>query len=47
LDGDIAEMLVYDRALTVQEMDRLAHYLRVKFDLKNVHINGDVLSPYR
>lgn len=47
LDGDIAEIMVYDRALTPQELDRLANYFLKKFDLKNIQLNQDVLSPYR
>jgi hypothetical protein len=47
LDGDIAEIMVYDRALAPQELDRLAHYMAKKFDLKNVKLNSDILSPYR
>ena len=47
LAGDIAEMLIYNKALTTQEMDRLANYLKVKYSLPSVRLNDDVASPLR
>ena len=47
LNGDIAEMLIYNKALTNQEMDRIANYLTVKFKLSSVRLDDDVASPSR
>ena len=47
LNGDVAELLIYNKALTVQEMDRLANYLKVKYNLHSVRLNDDVASPTR
>ena len=48
LDGEVAELMLYDRALTALEMDRIAHYLRAKFDLGgSVRISADVAMPSR
>ena len=42
---DVAEILVYDQALTLQEMDRLGNYLSVKFALRGYRLNTDVRNP--
>ena len=47
LNGELAELLIYNKALTVQEMDRLANYLKVKYKLNGVRLNDDVASPTR
>lgn len=47
LNGDIAEMLIYNKALTNQEMDRITNYLKNKFRLHNVRLDDDVASPLR
>lgn len=44
---DIAEVLIYDTALTVQEMDRIGNYLANKFDLRYFRLNADVGSATR
>jgi len=47
LNGEIAEILIYNKALTTQEMDRIANYLTTKFALKNVRLDNDAASPTR
>ena len=44
---DVAEMMVYNRALTTQELDRLGNYLASKFDLPHFRLNDDARSPTR
>jgi len=44
---DIAEMLVYDTALTQQELDRIGNYLAFKFGLQTFRVNADVGSVTR
>ena len=44
---DLAEMMIYDSRLTVQEMDRIGNYLAVKFNLRSFRLNYDVGSPTR
>ena len=52
---DVAEVLVYDEALTVQEMDRVGHYLATKFvvagggrgDLGGFELDADTGSASR
>jgi hypothetical protein len=47
MSGDIAEMLVYNKALTVPEMDRVANYLGRKFALPAVRLDDGFGSPTR
>eukprot|EP00960_Hanusia_phi_P047737 758559-Hanusia_phi.AAC.2 len=44
---DIAEILIYDKALTAQEMDRVGYYLSVKFGLNSFRVNRFIRSPTR
>jgi hypothetical protein len=44
---DVAEMMIYNSRLTVQEMDRVGNYLSVKFNLRSFRLNYDVGSPTR
>eukprot|EP00286_Rhodomonas_abbreviata_P001437 CAMPEP_0181288776 /NCGR_PEP_ID=MMETSP1101-20121128/524_1 /TAXON_ID=46948 /ORGANISM="Rhodomonas abbreviata, Strain Caron Lab Isolate" /LENGTH=896 /DNA_ID=CAMNT_0023392943 /DNA_START=287 /DNA_END=2977 /DNA_ORIENTATION=+ len=44
---DIAEILIYDDALTTQEMDRIGNYLAIKFDLEYFRLDADVGSATR
>jgi len=44
---DLAEMMVYDRALTAPELDRVGNYLATKFDLPHFRLNDDPRSPTR
>ena len=47
LNGDIAELLIYNKALTTPEMDRIANYLKNKYNLNGVRLTDDILSPMR
>ena len=44
---DIAELMIYDAALTQQEMDRIGNYLALKFGISTFRINTDVGSVTR
>uniref|UniRef100_A0A7S0QN78 IPT/TIG domain-containing protein n=1 Tax=Cryptomonas curvata TaxID=233186 RepID=A0A7S0QN78_9CRYP len=44
---DVAEMMIYNSRLTIQEMDRVGNYLSVKFNLQSFRLNYDVGSPTR
>ena len=44
---ELAEMMVYDSHLTVQEMDRIGNYLANKFGLRTFRLNYDVGSSTR
>ena len=44
---DIAEIMIYDAALTQQEMDRIGNYLSLKFGLSAFRVNADVGSVTR
>jgi hypothetical protein len=44
---DIAEMLVYSKALSVEEMDRVGNYLSVKFNLPKFRLNSFIRSTTR
>ncbi len=44
---DLAEMMVYDARLTVQEMDREGNYLASSFGLPGFRLDHDVGSPTR
>ena len=44
---DLAEMMVYDRPLTPQELDRVGNYLATKFGLPQFRLNDDARSPTR
>ncbi|MGB1591803.1 MAG: IPT/TIG domain-containing protein, partial [Promethearchaeia archaeon] len=44
---DIAEMLIYKTALSVEEMDRIGNYLSVKFNLPGFKANDFLRSPTR
>lgn len=44
---DIAELMIYDAALTLQEIDRIGYYLGLKFGIQAFRLNADVGSIYR
>ena len=44
---DIAELMIYDAALTQQEMDRIGNYLALKFAISSFRIDSDVGSVTR
>ena len=39
MTGDIAEMMIYDQALTNAELDRLGHYLSIKYALPYMRLD--------
>ena len=39
LDGDIAEVIVYNRTLTKEEREQIERYLRQKWGLVNMHLD--------
>ncbi len=43
----VLQMLLYNKALSVPEMDRVAHYLSRKFDLPAVRLDDGFGSPTR
>ena len=47
MTGDVAELLVYNKALSVPEMDRVANYLSRKFALDALRLDAGFASPTR
>ena len=47
LSGDVAELMIYNAALTVPEMDRVANYLSRKFALGAFRFDDGFASPTR
>lgn len=44
---DMAELMVYDKQLTAEEMDRIGNYMANKYAIDDFIVNDDVRSPYR
>mmetsp|Transcript_57387 Transcript_57387/g.134769 ORF Transcript_57387/g.134769 Transcript_57387/m.134769 type:complete len:1427 (-) Transcript_57387:352-4632(-) len=44
---DMAEVMVYDKALSVQEMDRIGNYLATKYHVSEFQVDRAIRSPTR
>jgi hypothetical protein len=47
MNGDVAELMIYNAALTVPELDRVANYLSRKFALNDLRLDEGFASPTR